>query len=191
MHFSASPFLPLPILAVLFAVPASGQSSSAQASPVPVAELDSAPLPATPLAVHAAKSASAAPDATGSAATDPSVVNTLREPVHSPERLHLFDWSMIGAASTLRALDYVTTEKGLEHPQSAHEAILPAALVKNKPAFAGFEAGSVVLNYGAYRLLVRHNLRSIARVSQYMYVAVMTGQIAKNYQVLGKIPSAR
>jgi hypothetical protein len=67
-----------------------------------------------------------------------------------------------------------------------HEAILPTALVKNKAAFASFEAGTVALNYGAYRLLVRHNLRSLALVSQYMYLSIMTGQVAKNYQVLGK-----
>jgi hypothetical protein len=184
MKLCALPILSLPILALLVTVSAVAQSSSAQSS-AQVAELASAPLPAaplpaTPVAVHA-----------GNAMTDadPAVVNTLREPRPAPERLHLIDWSMIGAGATLRALDYVTTQKGMEHPQYVHEGILPAALVHNKPAFAGFEAGTVVLNTGAYRLLVRHNMRSIARISQYLYVGVMTGQVAKNYQILGKIPA--
>lgn len=175
MKFCALPFLSLPILAVLFAAPASAQSSSPQA-----AELASAPLPAPSLVADSRTSATAA---------DPGVMNTLRDPRPAPERLHLFDWSMIGAGATLRALDYVTTERGLEHPQYVHEANLPSALVRNKPAFAGFEAGTVVLNAGAYRLLVRHNLRSIARISQYLYVSVMTGRVADNYQILGKIPA--
>jgi hypothetical protein len=173
MHLSACPFVSLPILAVLFAV-----SGSAQQRPPQVAELATAPLPAAPLAADAATSAA-----------DPAVMNTLRDPAPPPERLHLFDWSMIGVGATLRALDYVTTERGLEHPQYVHEAILPTALVRNKPAFAGFEAGTVVLNAGAYRLLVRHNLRSIARISQYMYLSVMTGRVAQNYQILGKVPA--
>jgi hypothetical protein len=179
MKFCALPFLSLPLFAVLpatlLAIPASAQSSSLQS-----AELASAPLPAAPLAADAGSSISTA---------DPAVMNTRRDPAPATERLHLFDWSMIGAGATLRALDYVTTERGLEHPQYVHEANLPSALVHNKPAFAGFEAATVVVNAGAYRLLVRHNLRSIARISQYMYVSVMTGQVAMNYQILGKIPA--
>jgi len=111
-------------------------------------------------------------------------------PPPKPHRpgLNWLDWSGLAAAATLRGLDYYTTEKALEYPRYAHEAQLPEALVKNKPAFAAFQAGTVVLNYGAYRLLVRHNMRSLARASQFVYVGIMTGQVASNYQVLGRIP---
>jgi hypothetical protein len=106
-----------------------------------------------------------------------------------PPGMNLLDWSMIGAASALRVLDFTSTEKALTEPQYFHEAILPNALVKNKPAFAAFEGGTVALNYEAYRFLVHHNKRSLARVSQYMYVGVMTFQIAHNYQTLGQAPT--
>jgi len=101
----------------------------------------------------------------------------------------VLDWSMLGAASALRVLDYTSTEKALSEPQYYHEAMLPQGLVKNKPAFAAFEAGTVGVNYMAYRLLVRHNMRSLARASQYVYVGAMTFQIAHNYQTLGTTPA--
>jgi hypothetical protein len=94
---------------------------------------------------------------------------------------------MLGAAASLRVLDFTSTEKALSQPQYFHEAILPQALVKNKPGFAAFQAGTVVLNYGAYRLLVRHHMRSVAQVSQYVYVGAMTFQVAHNYQLLGSV----
>jgi hypothetical protein len=116
-------------------------------------------------------------------------------PVRAPQAAEkkpgfkFLDWSMLGAASALRVLDYTSTEKALSEPQYYHEAMLPQALVKNKPAFAAFEAGTVGVNYMAYRLLVRHNMRSLARASQYVYVGAMTFQIAHNYQTLGTTPA--
>lgn len=115
-------------------------------------------------------------------------------PVRAPQvrekapGLKLLDWSMLGAAATLRVLDYTSTEKALTEPQYYHEAMLPTALVKDKPAFAAFEAGTVAVNYGAYRFLVRHNKRSLARAAQYVYVGAMSFQIAHNYQTLGQKP---
>jgi hypothetical protein len=115
-------------------------------------------------------------------------------PVRAPQmeekkpRLNLVDWSMLGAAATLRVLDYTSTEKALTQPQYYHEAMLPNALVKNKPAFAAFEAGTVAMNFEAYRFLVHHNRRSLARAAQYVYVGAMTFQIAHNYQTLGQRP---
>ncbi|MFP5228177.1 MAG: hypothetical protein ACLGXA_11165 [Acidobacteriota bacterium] len=103
--------------------------------------------------------------------------------------MKLLDWTMLGAATTLRVLDYTSTEKALTEPQYYHEAMLPTALVQNKAAFAAFEAGTVAANYGAYRFLVRHNKRSLARAAQYVYVGVMTFQIAHNYQTLGQRPA--
>jgi hypothetical protein len=116
-------------------------------------------------------------------------------PVQNPQfreqrpGMGLLDWSMLGAAATLRVLDYTSTEKALSEPQNFHEAMLPQALVKNKPAFAAFEAGTVGLNYAAYRFLVRHDKRSLARASQYLYVGIMTFQVAHNYQLLGNVPA--
>jgi hypothetical protein len=116
-------------------------------------------------------------------------------PVQNPQLkeqrpgMGFLDWSMLGAAATLRVLDYTSTEKALGEPQSFHEAMLPNALVKNKPAFAAFEAGTVGLNYVAYRFLVRHDKRSLARASQYLYVGIMTFQVAHNYQLLGNAPA--
>ena len=66
--------------------------------------------------------------------------------------------------------------------------MLPNGLVKNKPAFAAFEAGTVAVNFEAYRFLVRHNKRGLARAAQYVYVGAMTFQIAHNYQTLGQKP---
>jgi len=116
-------------------------------------------------------------------------------PVQSPEAerkdrgFHALDWGLLGAGAATRVLDFTSTEKALSEPQYFHEAVLPKALVKNKPAFAAFQAGTVAVNYEAYRFLVHHNLRSIARVSQYMYVGVMTFQVAHNYQLLGNPPA--
>lgn len=116
-------------------------------------------------------------------------------PVQNPEAVkkdhgfHMLDWSLLGAAAATRVLDFTSTEKALTEPQYFHEAILPNALVKNKPAFAAFQAGTVAVNYEAYRFLVHHNMRSIARVSQYMYVGVMTFQVAHNYQLLANPPA--
>lgn len=113
-------------------------------------------------------------------------------PVRAPQMeekkpgLKILDWSMLGAAATLRALDYTSTEKALTEPQYYHEAMLPNGLVKNKPAFAAFEAGTVALNYGAYRYLVRHDRRGLARAAQFVYVGAMTFQISHNYQTLGQ-----
>ena len=36
--------------------------------------------------------------------------------------LKMLDWSMLGAAATLRVLDYTSTEKALTEPQYYHEA---------------------------------------------------------------------
>ena len=115
-------------------------------------------------------------------------------PVRAPQvqekapGMKLLDWSMLGAAATLRILDYTSTEKALSEPQYYHEAMLPTALVKDKPAFAAFQAGTVAVNYAAYRFLVHHHRRSLARAAQYVYVGAMSFQIAHNYQTLGQRP---
>ncbi|MGC2637879.1 MAG: hypothetical protein WA294_11925 [Acidobacteriaceae bacterium] len=166
MKSFALPSLVVSILAFALASPCSAQR----------AELADAPMPAV---------ADLAPNGS----TEASAAIMQVPPAAQPPRLHLMDWTLLGMGATLRALDYTSTEKGLEHPQYLHEGMLPFALVHNKPAFAAFEAGTVALNFGAYRLLVRHNMRSLARISQYMYVGVMTGQVARNYQLIGEVPA--
>lgn len=133
--------------------------------------------------------ATAADLAPSSTASSPAAAITEVPPAVQPARMHLMDWTLLSMGATLRMLDYTSTEKGLQRPQYLHEGMLPSALVQNRPAFAAFEAGTVALNVGAYRLLVRHNMRSLARISQYMYVGVMTGQVARNYQLIGEVPA--
>lgn len=159
----------LPALALSFVATCSGQSSSLVDAPLPV-EAGAAAQPGDPSGASYA------------IARTPEVRETR-------PGLRPFDWSMIGAAATLRVLDFTSTEKALTEPQTFHEAMLPNALVKNKPAFAAFQAGTVGLNYVAYRFLVRHDKRSLARASQYLYVGIMTFQVSHNYQLLGNAPA--
>lgn len=122
----------------------------------------------------------------------PAYMPVERMPLPTAEqkpRLHFTDWSLLGAAAVLRGLDWASTESALARPQYFHEDILPSALVENKAGFAAFQAGTVALNYEAYKYLVRHNRRSLARVSQYMYVGVMSFQVAHNYQTIGNYPA--
>jgi hypothetical protein len=168
-----SAFLLLPVLALTPLAQCSAQTAMLVDAPVPTVAMDNSTPPGESFSSSAM-------------GVYPVQQRQVRE--KSPG-MNLLDWSMIGAASALRVLDFTSTEKALTEPQYFHEAILPNALVKNKPAFAAFEGGTVALNYEAYRFLVHHNKRSLARVSQYMYVGVMTFQIAHNYQTLGQAPS--
>jgi len=116
-------------------------------------------------------------------------------PVQAPAkenepRLHALDWTLLGAAAALRVLDYTSTEKAMAQPTQFHEGMLPQKLVNNKAAFAVFQADTVAINYLGYRLLVKHHMRSLALVSQYVYVGAMTFQVAHNYQLLGKVAPA-
>lgn len=112
------------------------------------------------------------------------------QPKVQTPRLNWLDWSGIGAAAALRVLDYTSTEKALAYPQYFHESILPTALVKNKPGFAAFQAGTVAVNFEASRVLVRHHRRQLALMSQSLYVGAMAYQVGSNYQLLGRIPHA-
>jgi hypothetical protein len=170
---SLSAVLLLPVLSLLSAGACSAQTT---------AMLVDAPLPPVTTA------ASQPEEAFSSSAMGVYPVR-VPQPVEKKPGLKVLDWSMLGATAALRVLDYTTTEKALTEPQYYHEAMLPQGLVKNKPAFAAFEAGTVGVNYMAYRILVRHNMRSLARASQFVYVGVMTFQVAHNYQTLGTKPA--
>lgn len=137
----------------------------------------------------AASSSSALPSAPGFA---PGVFPVERAPqtVEIKPKLNVLDWGLLGAASTLRVLDFTSTEQALADPTHFHEAMLPTKLVENKAAFAGFEAATVGANYVAYKILVRHHMRSLAQVAQYVYVGGMTFQVAHNYQALASVPAS-
>jgi hypothetical protein len=109
-------------------------------------------------------------------------------PVEIKPRLKMLDWSLIGAASMLRVLDYTSTEKALSDPSHFREAMLPTALVENKPAFAAFQAATIGVDYTAYRLLVRHHKRGLARIAQFAYVGGMAFQVTRNYQQIANVP---
>jgi hypothetical protein len=165
----------LPVLALTCAAPCPAQDAQ-------TAMLVNAPVPSETVT----PAAPAEPGSSSALGVFPVQNPQFRE---KPPGMGFLDWSMLGAAATLRVLDYTSTEKALGEPQSFHEAMLPNALVKNKPAFAAFEAGTVGLNYVAYRFLVRHDKRSLARASQYLYVGIMTFQVSHNYQLLGDAPA--
>lgn len=173
MKTSSFLLLSLPAFVLSLAFTSSAQTTMA---------LVDAPAPA------ADSSSSLLSDPAGGSSAFISVQQVPTPDAEHKQRLHLYDWSMIGAAAVLRGLDFASTESAMSRPQYFHEDILPSALVHNKPAFAAFQAGTVAVNYEAYKYLVHHNLRSLARVSQYMYVGVMTFQVAHNYQTLGDYP---
>lgn len=167
-----SAVLVLPVLSLLSVAACSAQQT---------ALLENAPLP------NVSTSAAQPGEAFSSSAMGVYPVRAPQVEEKAP-RLKFMDWTMLGAASALRVLDYTSTEKALSEPQYYHEAMLPTALVENKPAFAAFQAGTVAVNFEAYRFLVRHNKRSLARAAQFVYVGAMTFQVAHNYQTLGQTP---
>jgi hypothetical protein len=174
----------LPTLAFTLVQPCFGQTEALLKAPLPSANVSSSALPSEP----AISSSSALP-------SDPAFspgyfpVERAPQPVEHKPKLKMLDWSLIGAASMLRVLDYTSTEKALADPQHFHEAMLPTALVENKAAFAAFQAATVGVNYTAYKLLVRHHMRPLARVAQYVYVSGMAFQVTRNYQALGSVPA--
>lgn len=167
------PVLLLPVLSLSLVARGSAQTQTAMLVDAPNPSTESSSLqPGNPV---------------GTAAMGVYAVQ-VPQPEKAP-RLKVLDWSMLGAAATLRALDFTSTEKAMSEPQYFHEGVLPQKLVNNKAAFAAFEAGTVGINYAGYKLLVDHHMRPLARISQYMYVGVMTFQVAHNYQLLGQVPA--
>ncbi|HEX4036935.1 MAG TPA: hypothetical protein VHX37_02670 [Acidobacteriaceae bacterium] len=179
MKTSSVAALVLPV--VLLSATAASSAQTPAKTPVQTIALVDAPMPIN-------SSSSLLPEP---AAGTPAFMPVARTPLPTAEqkpRLDFLDWSLIGAAAALRGLDWASTESALARPQYFHEAVLPNALVRNKAGFAAFQAGTVAVNYEAYKFLVRHNRRSLARLSQYMYVGIMTLQVAHNYQTLGDYP---
>jgi hypothetical protein len=100
--------------------------------------------------------------------------------------LALEDWTLIGTAGAFRFLDYKTTVRCVSDPLGCKEIQLPQALVHDKPALGAFEASTVVVNYYVYRLFVRHDHRTLARVGQYIYTGAMAFTVGHNYYELNE-----
>jgi hypothetical protein len=96
------------------------------------------------------------------------------------------DWTLLGAGAALRFLDYKTTVKLVSDPANFREVELPQGLVHNSAGLGAFEASMVVANYYAYRLLVEHRHRKLARVGQYIDIGVMSWAVGHNYYELNK-----
>lgn len=178
----------LPTLAFTLVQPSFAQTEALLRAPLPSvsSNVSSSALPDDPAFV----SSSALPGNPAAFMPGYYPVQRTPQPVEVKPRLKMLDWSLIGAAGMLRVLDYTSTERALNDPQHLREAMLPTALVENKPAFAAFEGATVGMNYLAYRMLVHHHMRSLARVGQYVYVSAMAFTVTRNYQAIGSVPAA-
>jgi hypothetical protein len=110
-------------------------------------------------------------------------------PVKRPDvkpGLALQDWGLLAAAAALRFGDYKSTVKCMSDPANFREVELPNALVHNRPAFGAFEASIVVANYYTYRIFVRHDHRTLARVGQYINIGAMAWTVGRNYYELNE-----
>ncbi|MFZ0632290.1 MAG: hypothetical protein WA399_06985 [Acidobacteriaceae bacterium] len=175
----------LPSLAFTLVQPGFAQTEALLKAPLPSANASGSALPNDP----AFSSSSALPGDPAFAPGYYPVERAPQGPVNTEPKLKVMDWSLISAASVLRVLDYTSTEKAMADPAQFREAMLPTKLVENKAAFAAFQAATVGVDYTAYRLLVRHHMRPLARVAQYVYVSGMAFQVGRNYQTLGSVPA--
>jgi hypothetical protein len=96
------------------------------------------------------------------------------------------DWGLLGAAAALRFLDYKSTVKCMSDPANFREVELPQGLVHNRPGLGAFEASTVVANYYAYRFLVAHNHRKMARFGQWVNLGAMGWTVGRNYYELNE-----
>lgn len=107
-----------------------------------------------------------------------------RPVVNVRQSFALSDWGLVGGAAALRLLDYKSTVKCMSDPANFKEEELPNALVHNDAGFAAFEASTVVVNYYAYRLFIRHNHRTMARLGQSINLGAMAFTVGRNYYEL-------
>ena len=141
--------------------------------------------PELPVAdLHAAATAPSEPGS-GSMIAAPFVVSSMPAAPAKAGRLTWTDWGLISIASTLRVLDYTSTETCLSHPKIFQEQLLPNALVNNKPGFAAFEGSTMVANYFAYRALARRH-RAAVRAGQAIYDGLMGTAVSVNYYGIEK-----
>lgn len=116
-----------------------------------------------------------------------AIVPVARRPVEKTrERFTSTDWTMLGAGAALRFLDYKSTVRCMSDPANFREVELPQALVHNRPGLGAFEASTVVANYYAYRLLVDHGHRRLARLGQWVNIGAMAWTVGRNYYELNE-----
>jgi hypothetical protein len=111
---------------------------------------------------------------------------TLRAAPIEREKIGAYGWSLLGAAAGLRLFDYRTTVAFTQDPAHFREVELPQALVRNRAALGAFEASTIAVDYFAYRALVGRHHRRMAQVGQSIYVGVMAGTVAWNYDQLNQ-----
>lgn len=87
------------------------------------------------------------------------------------------DYALDAGVLTMRGLDFYTTERVLDH--GGHELLLPAGLVRNKPAFATFEAGMGALDIYGARLLARRHPQ-LARTMLAVHIATGAAVVGHN-----------
>jgi hypothetical protein len=160
------------VIAALFSLSGSAQQMALLNAPEPVSGSSSSLATA------------GAPGSSSSAAGAAAILPVARRPVERSEGLARLDWTLLGAAATLRFLDYKSTVKAMSDPVHFREDQLPSALVHCRPGLAAFEAGTVVANYYAYRFLVERRHRKLARWGQVINLAAVGFTVGRNYYEL-------
>ena len=121
-----------------------------------------------------------------SSASASAIIPVRRPAPEQMPRLAPTDWALLGTGAMLRFLDYKSTVKCMSDPANFREVELPQALVHNQPALGAFEAGTVVVNYYAYRFLVERRHRKLARLGQAINIGVMAFTVGRNYYELNE-----
>jgi hypothetical protein len=106
-------------------------------------------------------------------------------PVTAPSvHLGVVDYSLAAAIVSERLLDFTSTEQCIRRPAAqCHEVELPTALVRNKAAFAAFEAGTASLSPLEQYELTKHGHRKLAWAIQGANAAFMGFVVSHNYKL--------
>ncbi|HVT96881.1 MAG TPA: hypothetical protein VHE33_05190 [Acidobacteriaceae bacterium] len=164
------------VVTVLFSVSGWGQQMALLDAPEPAASSSS-------LVAGGAGGPAGSSSLTGGAGS--AVLPVMRKPAADRRAgLTQTDWTLLGAAGALRLLDYTSTVKAMSDPIHFREDQLPNALVHCRPGLGAFEASMVGVNYYAYRVLVEHRHRKLARWGQVINLAATGWTVGRNYYEL-------
>lgn len=106
-------------------------------------------------------------------------------PVKAERFLGPVEISLIAADASARALDWASTEQFLR--DNGYEAVLPDGLVRNKPAFAIFEAGMVAGMVGIEYWAYRKHRRRWGYVPQILDAGLTFNSVRSNYAQISQI----
>jgi hypothetical protein len=96
----------------------------------------------------------------------------------------VMDYSLVATIVSERVLDFTSTEECIRRPAAqCHEVELPTALVRNKAAFAAFEAGTASLSLFEQYELTKHGHRKLAWAIQGANAAFMGFVVSHNYKL--------